>query len=112
MDVVLLAGGEIPAELKPVTGAAERALLEVAGRPLISRVIDTLVAVPEIVEIFVVTTPRTLESLPGTVRGIPSGDSLVENLFAGLGAALSETVLVVTGDVPLVTEGTWSEFLQ
>lgn len=112
MDAVLLAGGSIPEELRAATGATERALIEVGGVPIIESVVASLRQVPTIERIIVVSTPATLERLKGQVIGVPSGDRMVANLLAGAGAAESDDILIVTGDVPLVNGSTWQEFID
>ena len=111
MDAVVLAGGKVPEELVLVTPGGERALIELDGVSLLARVLDSLRAAPEIERIIVVTTPRTLAQLPADVEGLASGTTLSGNLLAGASAATSSQVLVVTGDIPLVTGATWSQFL-
>jgi CTP:molybdopterin cytidylyltransferase MocA len=112
MDAVLLAGGSIPEELRAATGATERALIEVGGVPIIESIVDSLRQVPVIERIVVVSTPGALERLNGKVIGVPSGDRMVANLLAGANAAQSEEILIVTGDVPLVSAATWQEFID
>ena len=112
MEAVILAGGSIPPALQNATDATERALISLEGRALLDHVLDSLRGVPAITGIICVTTPNALASLPGDVRGLPSGDKLSENLFLGARAAKSERILIVTGDVPLATGRTWMEFLD
>ena len=117
MEAVILAGGEIPAALQNVTQATERALIPIAGQPILLHVLESLATVTPVTGIVCVTTPRALETLPAQigaveVRGLPSGEKLTQNLLKGALAAKSETILIVTGDGPLATGRTWMQFLD
>ncbi len=112
MEAVILAGGPIPPALRGATDAPERALIPLAGRPLVDHVVESLRGVPPITGIICVATPLALESLSSDVRGLPSGERLTDNLFKGARAAKGERVLIVTGDLPLATGQTWMQFLD
>ena len=117
MEAVILAGGEMPTALQSATEATERALLPVAGVPILTRVLESLATVSPVTKIICVSTPGALEMLPakiGTVevQGLPSGDKLSHNLLLGARAAQSDKILIVTGDGPLATGRTWMQFLD
>jgi len=112
MEAVILAGGRIPLALQTVSSAPERALIELDGRTLLDHVLDSLRSAAPITGIICVTTPLALASLSADVRGLPSGERLTENLFLGARAATSDHILIVTGDVPLATGRTWTQFLE
>lgn len=118
MDAIILAGGQTPEKLSAALAGStpeERALLEINGRTAIEWVVDSLTSVPQIETIFVVGLSQTfelLEKIAPDVRRLPAGSTLVENVLSGMNAASSESVLICTCDIPLVTEKTWHEFLQ
>ena len=112
IDVVILAGGSIPKELLPSVTVTERALIEVAGQSMLHRVLDTLQDGQLFRKRVVVTTPLALAALPANCTGVNAGDGMVANLMAGLATVTSDQVLIVTGDVPLVTADTWAAFLE
>lgn len=112
MDAVILAGGSVPPALQSVVTETERALIPIAGKAMISHVYDSLVPVTPVTRIIAVSTPGALALLPDDVVKIDSGEKMTQNLFAGLRAAESEKVLVVTGDGPLCTPRTWMQFLD
>jgi len=112
MEAVILAGGPIPPLLQSATDASERALISLEGQTLLAHVLESLRATPPITGIVCVSTPLALASLPRDVRGLEAGDKLTENLFKGARAAKSDSILVVTGDVPLATGRTWMQFLD
>ena len=107
----------MPAALQGTTDATERALIPVAGRPLLDYVLQSLATVTPVTRIVCVTTPGALATLPAHIGetpivGLPSGDKLTLNLLAGARAAQSERILIVTGDGPLATGRTWMQFLD
>jgi molybdopterin-guanine dinucleotide biosynthesis protein A len=117
MDAVILAGGQTPEKLGAALAGStpgERALLEMNNRAAITWVLDSLQNVSSIENIFVVGLPQTfalLQKIAPRVRCLPAGSTLVENVLSGMNAASSESVLICTCDIPLVTPETWREFL-
>jgi CTP:molybdopterin cytidylyltransferase MocA len=122
MDAIILAGGEIPSALReslsaPVLEAAhsERALLPLQNRPAIAWLLDSLQGVEGIDRIIVVGQKNTLELLPQwspDAVGVPAQSTLSANVLAGIDAAQSPLVLIMTCDIPLATSQTWKDFLQ
>jgi GTP:adenosylcobinamide-phosphate guanylyltransferase len=112
MEAVVLAGGSMPPALVEATDATERALIEVGGRTMLSRVLDSLREVPAVTRIICVGTPGVLASLESDIVGLESGDKLTKNLLKGAREAKSERILIVTADAPLVSGRTWMQFLD
>jgi GTP:adenosylcobinamide-phosphate guanylyltransferase len=112
MDVVVLAGGKMPLELQATCSVEERALIPVAGVPMIDRVLESLRGLPECEEVFLVAPPETLKHVGQRAVGLAAGNTLSGNLVAGAERARSQEILIVTADVPLATSGTWTNFLQ
>jgi molybdopterin-guanine dinucleotide biosynthesis protein A len=111
VDVVILAGGEVRAEdpLYAVTGVARKALLPIAGKPMIRYVVEALTGSPE-VERFVVVglTPDECSGLGVPVICTPSRDGLFDNVVAGF-EKLHEVnpgtrlTILSSADIPLLT---------
>ena len=122
MDAIILAGGEIPSGLRESLSASilesahgERALLPLQNRPAISWLLDSLQDVEGIERIIVVGQKKTLELLPQWSRdavGVAAQNTLSANVIAGIDAAQSPQVLLMTCDIPLATSQTWKDFLQ
>lgn len=92
---VVLAGRRNTGAFREVSPAAWEALVEVAGRPMVSYVVGALRAAPGIGRVVVVGPPGELAAAlgPGVVEAVPPGDSLAENLrrgFTALAAAEGE----------------------
>lgn len=103
---VVLAGrkddGRLAAGGKP-TGW--EALIDVAGRPMVARVLDALGGATAVTGGAVVGPPAVEDLMPPDfVRVEPVGDT-VANLVAGLAARPpgTEHVLIATADIPLIT---------
>jgi len=121
MDAIILAGGEIPGALRESLSASileaahgERALLPLQNRPAISWLLDSLQDVEGIERIIVVGQKKTLELLPQwspNAIGVAAQNTLSANVIAGIDAAQSSLVLIMTCDIPLATSQTWNDFL-
>ncbi|MEO6908772.1 MAG: nucleotidyltransferase family protein [Abditibacteriaceae bacterium] len=121
MDAIILAGGEIPSGLRESLSPSilesahgERALLPLQGRPAIAWLLESLHDVEDVDHIIVVGQMNTLELLPQwslDAIGVPAQDTLSANVLAGIDAAQSSLVLLMTCDIPLATSQTWNDFL-
>ncbi|MEW5761835.1 MAG: NTP transferase domain-containing protein [Bacillota bacterium] len=101
---VVLAGSPNTGPLAGSSDAPYEALIPVAGRPMVTYVVEALLAARGVGSVTVAGPPDLAGILPGTVRVVPGGTSLVETLGRALKAvAGEERVLVVTGDVPFLT---------
>jgi GTP:adenosylcobinamide-phosphate guanylyltransferase len=109
IDAVVLAGGVDRGEIAEKTGIAHRALLEVGGRPIIHTILAALRGSPEIGAVALVA-PEPVQAAAGDdavdIR-VPARDSFLENLEQGVKAtrAAADHLLVLTGDLPLLTSG-------
>ncbi len=111
MDAVVLAGG-VPTPkdpLYPYTQGGPKALLDMAGKPMVQWVIDALEAAPEIEGIFIAGLTETPDLHGAKIRGyLPDAGGLLSNALAGLRAVLrhhpqAEYVALVAGDIPALT---------
>jgi len=120
VNCILLAGGR-PARgeaLYPLARGAPKALLQVAGRPMIGWVLDALRAARSVDRILVVGLDAgeaaALQELAdgGGVDFLRGHGSLVDNLYAGI-AALSDTrpVLYCGSDIPLIRAAAVDRFV-
>jgi GTP:adenosylcobinamide-phosphate guanylyltransferase len=102
MDVVVLAGGRCPDELREATGVELRAALPIAGAPMARHVIECLP-----------TGGRAIVvgfEMPG-VHCVAGGESFVGSLSNGLAEVESETFLLSAADLPFLMPDSLSEFL-
>lgn len=87
MDALVLAGGETSPELMRATSATERALIEIGGRAMVLRVLETLHQTPQIARIAVVGSEHVLdlcaEHFPDLVR-VPAGEKMTQNFARGV----------------------------
>jgi GTP:adenosylcobinamide-phosphate guanylyltransferase len=107
LDAVVLAGGEDTGEIVVATGVAHRPLLEVAGRPLVQRVLAALRGATSVARVALVA-PQPVQQVVGDEAvdlRVEAGDSFVDNLHRGVEATDpgSDAVLLVSGDLPLLT---------
>jgi molybdopterin-guanine dinucleotide biosynthesis protein A len=95
---IIFAGG-----LGTRLGGVKKALIEVGGRPVVERVLDTVRPLGD--EVIVVDNDDSLARLPG-VRIVPDTETragVLMALHSGLSAAQSELCVVVACDMPFVS---------
>ncbi len=113
MRALLLAGRPNTGRLRGADGAAWEALIPVAGKPMALWVAEALRGCAAVDAVWVVGPPELGELVPWASLVSPAA-TLLENLERGLaamGGEGDEGVLVVGGDVPLVTSGEVASFL-
>lgn len=122
--VAVVLAGERPGEVDPVAraaGVAAKALVPVAGRPMVERVVEALAATPGIGPIRLVARPEAgLLALPGLHElatagrlGLdPPAASPSASVAAALEAAGGAPILVTTADHPLLTTALVAQFLE
>ncbi len=119
MDAIVTAGGRLNADdpLFQQTGFEKKALIPLAGQPMIAWVIDALSASGVVDNIVVVgLQPHELELPLKNLHFIDSRGNLIDNLFAGMAKLQElnpnlEKFLVFSSDIPLVTPATVRGFL-
>jgi NDP-sugar pyrophosphorylase family protein len=111
MDAVVAAGGSpLPDEpLYPYTQGAYKALLDVAGKPMIQWVLDALSGAKYVDRVFIVGLTQKVDiHVAKPVFYVPDQMSLLENIRAGVKRVMevnpdSHHVLSVSSDIPGIT---------
>lgn len=111
MDAVITAGGRTqPGDpLYPFTPGGNKALLEVAGKPMIQWVLDAVGNTRRVERVVIVGLgPETGVTCAKRLEFVPDHGSLLENIQAGVRHAValnpaSPYVLSVSGDIPALT---------
>jgi CTP:molybdopterin cytidylyltransferase MocA len=119
MDAVILAGSANTGKLKECSPATNEALIDIGGRYMVEYVVEVLARMPEIHRIIIVGPVSDLAPLYGDnsrIRLTEGGSTVIESLKQGVKMAdcreNSSGVLVVTADVPLITEEAIRDFLS
>ncbi len=118
VDALILAGRANRGAFREVSPAEWEALIEIAGRPMLSYVVDAVVGSPRVGRIVVVGPSVLRRILPERVHLVEPGADLVENVrlgvaaLAGLPGEPGEALLVSSGDVPLLTPEIVDRFLD
>lgn len=115
-NAVVLAGGTDSGELAAQTGVAHRPLLEVGGRPIIQRVLAALRGAVEVDHVALVAPEPVQAAAPAEAvdARVAAGESFVENVRLGIEAAAegADRVLLLTGDLPLITPAAVNDFVS
>ena len=117
LPTVVLAGG--PARPDPLSieaRVATKALVPIAGRPMVSYVLDALAGCDGVGPITVVgLEPSDLKEAAAeyALRFLPNHHGIVDNILAATdGMDDATSVLVVSADVPLLTPEAVTDFMQ
>lgn len=112
----LVLAGERPGD-DPVGrpfGTSPKPLITVAGRPMVARVVDTLLRSPEVARVVVLAHDVAVIAavLPAGVRVLTSGPGIAASVRGVAGSADAPwPVLVTTADHPLLTPASVAEFV-
>lgn len=113
-DAIILAGGENSKQLSALSPQPYEAMIEIAGKPMVSYVAQALAASPQVGRIFVVGPVKVLSAcdFPDNTILIESGRTIIETIQIGMAALGHQNkVLVVTADIPLLTADAVNDFL-
>ncbi len=116
LDAVTLAGGVERGDILAETGIAYRPLLEVGGRPIVQRILAALRGASSVARVALVA-PDPVQAAAGDEAvdlRVPAGDSFIENIRHGVQAVSPGTdrVLILTGDLPLITPAAINDFVE
>jgi GTP:adenosylcobinamide-phosphate guanylyltransferase len=116
IDAVVLAGGADKGDIAAELGVVHRPLLEVSGRPIIERVLAALRGASEIGKVALVAPPPVQAAAfeEAVDARVEAGDSFVDNMARGVEATSpgSDHLLVITGDLPLITPAAIDDFVR
>ncbi|MEW6202423.1 MAG: nucleotidyltransferase family protein [bacterium] len=115
IDVVIMAGGVVPDSLKGFTGKKSKAMLKIGDRYMVEYVVDAVRGMKGVGKVICVGHEDEIgQVLGGRVDVmVPSVDSMMENLRAGLRAvAGTDLVLICTCDIPLITSAVLEDFIR
>jgi GTP:adenosylcobinamide-phosphate guanylyltransferase len=115
VPAIVLAGGKTYGSLAAATGETWRALIRIAGRPIVQFLLDALRQAQSIGKVVLVGPDELDDAIPHSLRDarVPGGAGLAESLFSGLQYLdCSGPVLAVTADVPCITAAAIEDFVQ
>lgn len=113
-DAIILAGGENSKELSKYTPHGYEALIDIAGKPMVSFVAAALAASRQVDRIFVLGPVAELAGcvFPPRTSVIASGPTIIETIRLGIRSlGHFRPVLVATADIPLLTADAVNDFL-
>ncbi len=113
-DAIILAGGEKSKELSKYTPHCYEALIDIAGKPMVTFVAEALAASRQVDRIFVLGPVAELAScdFPPETHISASGPTIIETIRLGMRSlGHNRPVLVATADIPLLTADAVNDFL-
>jgi len=114
-DAIILAGGENSKRLSTHVPQCYEALIEIAGKPMVTFVAEALAASGQVDRIFVLGPADELAKCtfpPGCII-VEGGRSIVGTIRIGMAAlGHSRRALVATADIPLLTPAAVDDFLS
>lgn len=123
MNALILAGSRGPDDpMAKAAGVSHKALLPVAGVPMLLRVVEALCATPDIERIYVcIENAGVIDRVPAlealhrdrVLEIVPAAESPAASVAAALRRIdLTQALLVTTGDHPLLTPAILQRFVQ
>jgi GTP:adenosylcobinamide-phosphate guanylyltransferase len=115
VDALILAGGESSDGLSKLSNEPYEALIGIAGKPMVTFVAEALAKSQLVQRIFIIGPAIELSrcDFPENSTIVQGGQSLQETIKLGMSAVnQEEKVLVVTCDIPLLTEPAIKHFLE
>ncbi len=113
IDAVVLAGRENAGKLAEGSAEKYEANIDIAGKPMVSYILDTLTAVPRVGDVFLVGPIDGLKQYEtDKVKLVEPGASLFDNVKTGLKYAMTEYVVICASDIPLVTPAIVEDLLD
>ncbi len=113
VGAVILAGKTVGDTLSH--GQQSKALLEIAGKPMVSYILGALHASQHIQHITYVGDISTKLGAPQPDAVVPAGEQMASSMALGLGVALAkgyERILLLTADVPWLTTEAINRFID
>lgn len=113
-DAIILAGGQNGERLRQASAQSYEAMIEIAGKPMVTFVAEALAACPQIGRILVVGPQRELAacSFPPSAVVVEGGKTIMDTIKNGMAMLGHDNkVLVATADIPLVTPVAIEDFL-
>lgn len=115
-DAVILAGGGKDEPLTRREGVANKAFIDLFGRPMLAHILDALAGAASIGKAAVVGPEKELSRLlekGACFIPVPEEGAMLENVAAGLKAVdQKQPVLILTADIPLIRADTIEGFLK
>jgi len=111
VDAIILAGGKNSPAMQSVSQTDVRALTSLGSRTMLDWVVQALADAPSVGRLFVVGDVPASDAY----TQIPPGETLMDNLFAGIAAARQDApdarLLVSTSDIPFLSPASVDDFV-
>jgi len=108
LDAIVLAGASADAGMEPKNGYTSRAMVDIAGKTMLQRVVDALRGSGRIERVVVIGDAIA----DGADEVLPAAGSFLENIMLGVSRTRGpDRVLLASSDIPLLTAEAVSDFV-
>lgn len=112
IPAVVLAGGKCKPELTSAAGVMNKALVSLAGKPMLSYVLQALSDSNRISDKILVGGPE-LDSVADGIRRVDDTNDFLGNIKAGAEASgTSGKLLIITSDIPMLKASMIDDFIE
>lgn len=111
MDAVILGGGGVE-DWFSQEGVPNKGMLDINGKPCVWYTINSLKSQPGIDRIILIGDNYTKEIIDMVDQNCADGGSLKRNVDMAFEVAKTDTVLIATSDIPLVTPQTFKTLIE
>lgn len=113
MDAIILAGGKVGSLGLDLCPEGQRALLRLAGKPMLTYVVEALRACRKIEKIYIIGDCQSIAPFFTDLSDLvllPAGEDLIDNALAGIKHCRGQ-VIIASADIPLLSTEILEEFI-
>lgn len=115
-DILILAGGDTPDWYQGETKVANKCLIPILGKPMITYILETLKTLKKPHHTILLGTQALLDakvnSLADQFLLAPSSNQLSDNIRLGLNKCTAEYIIILTGDIPALSPSTLEDLYR
>jgi molybdopterin-guanine dinucleotide biosynthesis protein A len=116
ITAVILSGGRLDESLREYGNVPSKGFIEIAGKPMVVYVIDTLKKIDRVNKIILVSNPEhvTPDISSRVDKVVPGGETMIQSLRSAIDKLESqpEYLLVLPCDMPLITPEAVNDFID
>lgn len=114
LQAILIAGGRLPSQLRPLSGSPVKALLDVGGQTLLARAARAALACPAIERVCAVGNDEVAQAARTTgCEYAPEGETVIDNVFNAFNAlgGKEHSYIIISPDLPFINTEALGAFI-